>query len=173
MKKVPSAGMIIGIVFCIIGIVFICVGTGVTVLGNNTGEGGEVMLFLYIFGGIGLVFLAVGLPFLIAAIKKRNTKIRLIETGVQTVGIITGVERNLQVTVNGRHPFRAECQVTDPVTGEIYLYSSESVMRKIDYLIGRQVTVFYDPDDRSKYYVDIESAEKDFGTAAPEVHDFR
>ncbi len=173
MRKVPSVSMIIGIIFCAMGLVLMCAGVAATVLGNSAGEGGETMLFLYIFGGIGLLFLIIGLPFLIVGIKKRKTKMQLLETGVQTVGIITGVERNLQVTVNGRHPFRAECQVTDPVTGEIYLYSSESVMRKIDYLIGCQVTVFYDPDDRSKYYVDIESAERDYGAAAPEVHDFR
>ena len=155
--------MILGIIFCVVGLALICAGVVTTAFGTSLGEGSEMMLFLYIFG----------LPFLIFGIRKRNTKARLLETGVQTVGIIKSIEKNLQVTVNGRHPYKAECQVTDPVTGEIYLYSSESFMKNIDYLVGGQVTVYYDPDDRSKYYVDIESAERDYGVSAPEVHDFR
>ena len=173
MKKVPSVSMILGIIFCVVGLALICAGVVTTAFGKSIGEGSEMMLFLYIFGGIGLLFLIIGLPFLVFGIRKRNTKARLLETGVQAVGIIKSIEKNLQVTVNGRHPYKAECQVTDPVTGEIYLYSSESFMKNIDYLVGGQVTVYYDPDDRSKYYVDIESAERDYGVSAPEVHDFR
>ena len=173
MKKAPSVSMIIGAIFCVVGFVLMCAGAGTTAYGNSIGEGDETMLFLYIFGGIGLLFLIIGLPFLIVAIRRRNTISRLLETGVQAEGIITDVVINLQVTVNGRHPYKVECQVTDPATGEIYLYSSGNVMKKIDYLVGRSVTVYYDPDDRKKYYVDIESAERDYGVSAPEVHDFR
>ena len=46
-------------------------------------------------------------------------------------------------------------------------------MKKIDYLIGRKVTVYYDPDDRSRYFVDIESAENGYNADSPYVHDFR
>lgn len=156
--------MIIGVVFCVVGTVFTCVGAGLAAID---------LLFLYIFGGIGLLFLLIGIPFLVVALRKRKMIRMLLERGVQTVGIIKNIEKNLQVTVNGRHPYKAECQVTDQYTGEIYLYSSESFMKNIDYLVGGQVTVYYDPDDRSKYYVDIESAERDYGVSAPEVHDFR
>ncbi len=158
--------MILGAVFCTIGLVFMCVGTGVALMC-------KAMLFLLIFGGIGLIFFIVGLPFLIGAVRKKQMKNRLLETGVQTEGIITDVVINRSVTVNNRHPFKAECEVIDHLTGERYLYSSENVMKKIDYLIGRSVTVYYDPDDRSKYFVDIESAESDYSANEPEVHDFR
>lgn len=173
MKKVPSASMIIGIVFCVMGLALICAGVCATTIGMNTENDGNMMLFLYIFGGIGLLFFLIGLPFLIVAIRKRNNMKMLLERGAQAEGVIKDVVRNLQVTVNGRHPFRAECEVTDPVTGEKYLYSSGNVMKKIDYLVGSRVTVYYDPDDRKKYYVDIESAERDYGMNQPEVHDFR
>lgn len=173
MKKVPSAAMIIGIIFCVMGLALICAGVCATTIGMNTENGGNMMLFLYIFGGIGLLFFVIGLPFLITGIRKKSIKNRLIESGVQTEGVITGVVVNRQVTVNGRHPYKAECSITDPVTGEVYLYSSENVMKKIDYLVGRSVTVYYDPDDMRKYYVDIESAETGYNMDSPEVHDFR
>lgn len=171
MRKAPSASMIIGIAFSFIGFVLMCVGAIITIAGMNTG--GNSMLFLYIFGGIGLLFFVIGLPFLFFAIRKKNDRIRLLETGVQAEGVIKDVVINRQVTVNGRHPCKAECEVTDPATGEIFLYSSESVMKKIDYLVGRKVTVYYDSYDRSRYYVDIDSVEADYSMNAPEVHDFR
>ena len=110
MRKAPSASMIIGIAFSFIGFVLMCVGAIITIAGMNTGE--NLMLFLYIFGGIGLLFFVVGLPFLFFAIRKKNDRIRLLETGVQAVGIIKSIEKNLQVTVNGRHPYKAECEDT-------------------------------------------------------------
>ena len=166
MKKVPSASMIVGLVFTVIGLVFMCVGACIALTG-----GADLLLFLMIFGGIGLLFFIIGLPFLITSVKKMKNKKRLLESGVQTEGIIKDVVINRQITVNGRHPFKAECEVTDPVTGAVYLYSSENVMKKIDYLIGRSVTVYYDPNDPSIYYVDLESAEN--GMDTPQVYDFR
>lgn len=171
MKKVPSAMMIVGIVFSAMGAVFACVGVLLTIVGIKTGE--DLILFLYIMGGIGLLFLLIGLPLLNIATRKRKKRQQAIETGVRAEGIIKGVERNYNVRINGMHPFRAECELIDPVTGEIYLYSSENVAKNISYLIGSRVTVYYDPDDRSAYYVDIDSAEENYRMNAPEVHDFR
>ena len=163
-----NVGMIIGIIFTIIGAVFMVVGIAAMIA-----PGDISMLFTYIFGGIGLLFFIIGLPFLIFGIKKRKLKLLLIETGSQAVGIITDIEIDRTVRVNNRYQRKAHCKVVDEYTGEIYLYSSDGVAGNIDYLVGRQVTVYYDPDDRSKYYVDIESAERDYGVSAPEVHDFR
>lgn len=165
--------MIIGIVFCVMGLIMICAGAGVTSLGKSTGEGDDMMLFLYIFGGIGLLFFIIGLPFLIVAINKRKDMNRLLESGVQAEGIITNVVLDYYVRVNNRHPYRAECKVTDPVTGAVYLYSSPRIMKDITHLEGSTVTVYYDPDNRKKYYVDIEAAIAAAEEHGAEVYDYR
>jgi len=127
----------------------------------------------WIFAGIGGVFAVIGICIgIIPAIKNGNRK-KLIETGIQAVGTITGVSADRSVRINGRHPYKAECEVVDEYTGERYLYSSEGVMGNISYLIGQQVTVYYNPDDRSKYYIDLDSVSTQQGDAAPQVHDFR
>lgn len=148
-----SAGMIIGIVFTLIGAVFAMIGIGALLSGNEV-----LLLFAIIFGGIGLIFFCVGLPFLLFGLKKRKMKLQLIETGSQAVGIITDIVIDRSVRVNNRYQRKAHCKVVDEYTGATYLYSSDSVAGNIDYLVGRQVTVYYDPDDRSKYYVDLSSA---------------
>lgn len=163
-----SAGMIIGLVFTLMGAVFAMIGLGTLISGNE-----DLLLFTIIFGGIGLVFFFVGLPFLLLAIKKRKQKLHLIETGAQATGIITDIEIDRSVRVNNRYQRKAHCKVVDEYTGAVYLYSSDSVAGNIDYLVGREVTVYYDPDDRSKYYVDLESANNNASYGAQEFFDYR
>ena len=164
MRKAPSASMIIGVVFCVVGTVFTCVGAGLAAID---------LLFLYIFGGIGLLFLLIGIPFLVVVLRKRKMIRMLLERGVQTQAVITAVTIDHGVRVNGRHPYRAECKVTDSVTGEVYLYSSPRVMEDIHYLVGSTVTVYYDRNNRSRYYVDIESAMEAALSDGGKIHDFR
>ncbi len=120
-----------------------------------------------IFTAASLLFIALGLAITIFNIVRQGGKKKLIESGTKTEGVITKVYLDRSVSYNNRHPYRAECQVTDPYTGEVYLYSSERVMNDISYLEGRYVNVYYDPDNRGKYYVDLDSADND------KVHDFR
>ncbi|MDE6600448.1 MAG: hypothetical protein K2K34_10270, partial [Oscillospiraceae bacterium] len=55
------------------------------------------------------------------------------------------------------HPYRADCEVFDPNSGERYLYRSENTMEDISDLVGTSVVVYADRDNRKKYYVDIAS----------------
>ena len=126
-----------------------------------------------IFVAIGLFFALVGvLVGAIPAVKLRRKK-KLIETGAQATGVITNVVPDRTVKINGRHPNKAECEVRDEFTGELYLYSSEGVMGNINHLIGQSVAVYYDANDRSKYYVDLDSVTENFIESDTEVHDFR
>lgn len=127
----------------------------------------------FIFAGIGGVFAVMGICIGVIPAVKHGKKKKLIETGTQTTGIITGVTPDRSVRINGRHPYKAECEVIDEFTGERYLYSSDGVMGDISYLIGQSVAVYYDPNDRSKYYIDLDSVNERADNTAPVVHDFR
>lgn len=119
-----------------------------------------------------LVFVAVGAAVGVVPAVKSSKRKKLKETGEQGTAMITSVVLDRSVRINKRHPYKAQCEFTDPVTGEKYLYSSEGVMSDISYLQGQLVTVYYDPADRSKYYVDLDSVDENVmgGTT---VHDFR
>lgn len=135
------------------------------------GKDGVTNIILPLFG---LVFLVIGLVLINNDRKRKQQMQRLLEQGVTAEGIITAINIDHNTTINGRHPLIAEVTVTDPATGEQFLYSSESIMEDIRHLEGRRVTVYYDLDDRSNYHVDIDTAQLDdsFGNA-PQVHDFR
>lgn len=101
------------------------------------------------------IFAMLGLVFILKKIlsdKKRN---KLIQSGECLTGVITNVEINKYVTINNIHPYKAECEVIDPYSGEKYLYSSDNIMGNISDLIGREVTVYVDSNNKKNYYVDI------------------
>lgn len=134
---------------------------------------GNDITITFIFTGMGIVFLIIGLLVGVIPYTKEVKRKKLIETGEQATGVITNVIVDRSVEINGRHPYKAECEVIDPITGERYLYSSQTVMNDISYLIGQSIAVYYNPDNRGEYYVDLDSVHDDVLGGAPEVHDFR
>lgn len=124
-----------------------------------------------ILGIMGLIFGLIGGSFLFTIISSKIKFKRLLENGERLTGTITDVITITNVRINGRHPFKAECTVEDVLTGEKYLYSSQQVTTDISFLIGSTVDVYVDPDDKSKYFIDLDSA--DGGYSDVKVHDYR
>ncbi len=122
---------------------------------------------------LSLVFVAAGVGIGVVPAVKSSKRKKLRVTGEQATGLITSVIIDRSIRINKRHPYKAQCEVIDPLTEEKYLYSSESYMEDIRHLQGQQVTVYYDPDDRSKYYVDLDSVDDYQVDNGPAVHDFR
>lgn len=122
---------------------------------------------------LSLVFVAAGVGIGIVPAVKSSKRKKLRETGEQGTAMIVSVDLDRSVRINKRHPYKAQCEFTDPVTGEKYLYSSESMMEDIRYLQGQLVTVYYNPADRSQYYVDLDSVDENVMGGGPAVHDFR
>lgn len=121
---------------------------------------------------MGLPFAIVGMCFVISSIRKTATKKRLLLEGEQMSGTITLVAMDRSLRINGKHPYKAEVEVIDPMTGEKYLYSSEGIMQDITWLTGESVTVYVDAADRSRYYVDIVAA-METSTSGSRIHDYR
>lgn len=121
---------------------------------------------------LGLPFTILGMCFVVSSIRKAATKKRLLRDGEQMIGTITYVALDKSVRINGKHPYKAEVEVIDPMTGEKYLYSSEGIMQDITWLTGESVTVYVDAADRSCYYVDI-IATIETSTAKNRIYDYR
>ena len=105
-----------------------------------------------------LVFVVLGFLFGIKPAIKGAKRKKLKETGVRANAVITEIVLDRSTRINKRHPYKINCEFTDTVTGETYLYASEGIMDDIRYLQGGNVDVYYNPADRREYYVDIESA---------------
>lgn len=112
-------------------------------------------IILFVFVPLGSVFAILGIVFIsinASSVLRRN---KLIQTGERLTGVITKVKINNYVAINNRHPFKAECEVTDPYSGETVLYTSENITEDISGLVGMEVTVYVDSDNIKNYYVDV------------------
>lgn len=163
----------VGTVFVIMGLIFFGVGAAIMTVGiimffNISADNVSSFVFL----GCGALFTILGTAFLLWVILKTVRRKKLIENGEQLTGVITAVRLNMNVTVNGVHPYRAECEVVDPYSGERYLYSSDNTIEDISAFMGMSVTVYADPNDRKKYYVDIASLTNRY-SYDDKVHDYR
>ena len=135
----------------------------------RSGGGSGIKYFGVVFS---LAFTVIGVLVGIVPAVKANKLKKLKETGNQTTAMITDIVIDKSIRINKRYPNKAICEEVDPVTNEKYLYSSDGVMGDISYLQGQLVTVYYDPYDKSRYYVDLESV--DMNTlGSQQIHDYR
>ena len=118
-----------------------------------TNMGSKILGFVII--PLGSIFAMLGLVFILKKILSDQKIKRLIQSGECLTGVITNVEINKYVTINKIHPYKAECEVIDPYSSEKYLYSSDNIIGNISDLIGREVTVYVDSNNKKNYYVDI------------------
>lgn len=112
-------------------------------------------IILFVFVPLGSVFAILGIVFILINASSALRRNKIFQTGEKLTGVITKVKINNYVTINNRHPFKAECEVTDPYSGETVIYTSENITEDISGLIGMEVAVYVDSDNKKNYYVDV------------------
>ncbi len=95
-KKLASDGWsIVALVFLLMGFIFTLVGLP--------------LLFVFLVGVLfvflGLAFLGAGIPIIIWRYQEAQQTLNVLRMGQTTLGTITDVTQNYNVTVNGRHPW--------------------------------------------------------------------
>ena len=151
--KPDRAFSLLGAVFLALGLSFIAIGAGV---GGSALFHGEVeaRIFLGVFCGIGGLFAVLGSIFLAIPRRRARRNLDLREHGEALPAIITGVERNGAVQVNGRFPYRVVCRYEE--NGTVYLCRSENLWYDPSQLLtGDGVTVYRDPGNSKRYWVDL------------------
>lgn len=117
-------------------------------------------IFLLSFSGFGLVFgLIGGIPLIIFNKKAKHMK-KLMSTGQAVWGTVEEVCVNRNVTVNGRHPkyFVVKYEDDGIITATSH-FKSGSFFLPGDgsELIGRNIKIYLNPQDRKDYAVDLTS----------------
>ncbi|MFC3692804.1 DUF3592 domain-containing protein [Chenggangzhangella methanolivorans] len=112
-----------------------------------------------IFGGLGGVFLAIGLGLLIARGLSRRRDARLRETGDRHVGRVLGVARNPSVQFNRQAAWRVEAEWSDGITGERRVALSRNLDFDPSPWLKSDVPVFVDRTNRGRTLVDVSEIE--------------
>ena len=155
----------------ILGMVYMPMGAFFLVLGvlinhfNSWSDELEQRVFLYVFGGLGLVFFLVGGGLLWADVRRRALLRRAYEGGYSVMLPITAVKVQKNVHTNGRSPSIAECRYTDPATGAEHVYRSRYLYgQEAEQLQGQQVPVYIDRmGDDSVGFVDVDAVLRNAG----------
>ena len=123
--------------------------------GNNP-DGPEI--FLYSFGGMGLVFLLIGLGLLLADLHRRALLRRAWEGGYYVMAKIAGTEYRNNVNINGRCPVVVEAHYTDPDTGVAHVWFSRFLYVNVgDLLQSEEVPVYIDRMNGDVGFVDVDA----------------
>ena len=84
---------------------------------------------------------------------RRAAKLR--RTGTRVQAAFQSVEKNLALRVNGRNPWMIVCQWIDPATQQVHVFESDNIwFDPTPHVHGKEITVFIDRADPSRYWVD-------------------
>ncbi len=119
---------------------------------------GPIMLM-----GMGGIFVLVAVIFIIVSAKKKNRIKKLVNEGVKIYGEVQGGFVDNTYTYNGRHPYKFNCVYHDQYSGQPVICTSDRTWEQPDFHIGKQVLIYVDKNDRSNYYVDLESINNSYG----------
>ena len=131
---------ILGFVFAPIGFIFLPIGL---VAGNvrSLRVSGDLTMFRYVFIGMGMLFLVLGLGFLSCDLMRRHRLRQAYYGGNYVDARIRSIKEIRNVNMNGRHPSVIECSYVDPY-GEEHIYKSRYIYSgQRDDLIGKTVPV--------------------------------
>ncbi|HEY7483835.1 MAG TPA: DUF3592 domain-containing protein [Streptosporangiaceae bacterium] len=110
-----------------------------------------------IFGGIGVVFASIGVPFFVIGWRRLRLRSWLRRHGQEIWAEVAHVGRNANVRLNGRHPFVVQARWQDPRTGQTFTATSDYLKNDPSPWLTAQpgVRVLFDPDDPKRNFVDL------------------
>lgn len=151
-KMECDALFVVGIIFSIVGPALLVAGVSAFLAVHSE----ENIIFLIVYGSTGLIFLVIGLVFLVIKIRKKQRCSRLLQAGSYVMAEIMETKINYHVRVNGRSPYVVECQYRD-MFGNVHIFKSRCLYFNPEPLFrDRMVRVYVEGDDYKHYYVDID-----------------
>lgn len=115
-------------------------------------------------GIVGIVFLLVGLSFVMVKGIKSSQKKRLIANGNRIFADFSDIVANTQIMMNGKHPYNIICHWKNPLDGKLYILKSENVWVNPRSIIeSREITsfpVYMDVNNPKKYYISLDRIEE-------------
>ena len=145
-----------GFVFAAIGILYFFFGDRYSVEGSFDDPVKNFYMLTGVFAVMGLLFLAVGMGFVIHEFRKKLRRKALLENGYRIYGTISETYPDKKITINGIHPNYVVCRYEDPVTLRTEFYRSLGYCVDLSGAIGMTVSIYLDSNNHSIYYMDFD-----------------
>ena len=149
---------IIGLIFTPIGLLFSVIGLLLWKSRSvSRKQPNDPIVFLAVFGGVGGLFLLMGLGFLFADLRRRYLLRRAYEGGERVEAEIIGMVTQRNVNTMHGSPRMLECAWTAP-SGVVHIYRSRYLYTDVTKLIqSRTVPVYIDRFNENIGFVDIDA----------------
>ena len=113
------------------------------------------IVFPLAFIGCGSIFFIIGIVFIKKGHDFKKKKNMLISAGYSVWADIIDFSQNINISVNGRHPFIIHAQYSE--NDREYNFKSHDVWLNPAPFLNSKVRVYLDRHDYTVYYVDVES----------------
>lgn len=120
-------------------------------------------IIVFVFFGLGLVFLPLGSTFLIIRHKKISRKKRFMRIGKKIYARVVDLCENCKIIYNERHPYKLRCEYYQEYSDQTFVFISDNVFidDEVDYL-GKYVAIYVlDLKTFDKYYVDASELKRE------------
>ena len=148
----PGPLFVVGLVFLLFGISALLVALPVLLHVKNADP--DVRFLPFIFLGLGILFLIVGITCMTVLCRRRSRNEQLVKNGFYVTARVRDIYPNENVRINGRSPFVLECHYKDPTTGTVHVFKSENIMFYPIDAKDTDIRVYVDPQNPDRYYVD-------------------
>lgn len=122
-------------------------------------------LLFWIFPGIGVVFLIIGVTGILARINKKKLEKKLKENGELIYANYTETVLNTSYSVNGRHPYNIICEWNNPQDNKKYIFKSENIWINPENIIQEKnietLPIYINLANKKQYFIDIDSLTED------------
>jgi Protein of unknown function (DUF3592) len=120
----------------------------------------ERWLLPLVVGGIGSVFMLIGLFITLPRLRSQRTAAEVKVSGRPIMARVIDVSLNSQLRVDGRSPWRIHAQWLDPATNTVHVFDSEDMWFDPAPYLDPEIRVLVDPKDMSRYWVDVDTLPK-------------
>ena len=148
----PGPLFVVGLVFLLFGISALLVALPVLLHVKNADP--DIRFLPFIFLGLGILFLIVGITCMTVLCRRRSRNEQLVKNGFYVTARVRDIYPNENVRINGRSPFVLECHYKDPTTGTVHVFKSENIMFYPIDAKDTDIRVYVDPQNPDRYYVD-------------------
>jgi len=115
----------------------------------------EAWFVTLIMGGLGSVFGLIGGGFLFVQVRQRKVRAWLAQNGMRVQARFDGVDYDTSLKVNGRSPWRLNCQWQHPVTQKVYMFRSDPIWFDPTPFVKREtLDALVNADNPKQYQVD-------------------
>ena len=152
-KTEKTAADIAGRILLPAGVVFILIGVLVDPA-SFTSTQHAANMFIIAFRGLGVIFLILGIIFILGGMSRRMRVIRAVSSGRFVRAEILG---SRLIASGGRRLYHVECRFRDSSTGYVRTYRSRGFKEDpMKYIKSKTVPVYIDPANYNNYYVDVD-----------------